>query len=71
MESAPVSFLPRGSIVEVLQSKITPQLGLLSRRVLVRHVIPEGQTGTDEIAQGWASIQSWQGYVILSPLSSL
>lgn len=65
MESAPVAFLPRGSIVEVLQSKISSQIGLLSRRVLVRHVAPESQN------TGWASIQSWQGYVILSPLSSL
>jgi len=71
MESAPVAFLARGSIVEVLQSKISPQLGLLSRRVLVRQVSSESQNGTDEIVQGWASIQSWQGYIILSPLSSL
>jgi len=71
MESAPVAFLPRGSFVEVLQSKISPQLGLLSRRVLARHVVPEIERGTKEFVQGWASIQSWQGYVILSPLSSL
>lgn len=70
MESAPVAFLPRGSLVEVLQSKISPQLGLLSRRVLVRH-IADTQSKSTEVVQGWASIQSWQGYVILSPLSSL
>lgn len=74
MESAPVIELPRGSIVEVIQSKIAPeQLGLLSRRVLVRRIIPQGQCQpvNNEVVQGWASIQSWQGYVILSPLSSL
>jgi hypothetical protein len=71
MESAPVAFLPRGSIVELLQSKIAPQLGLLSRRVLVRRVAPISLENSGEITQGWASIQSWQGYRILSPLSSL
>lgn len=69
MGSAPVAFLPLGSIVEVLQSKVSPQLGLLSRRVYVRHVT-EDQSGS-EAAQGWASIQSWHGYNILSPLKSL
>jgi hypothetical protein len=57
--------------VEVLESKVSPQLGLLSRRVLVRHVVPDSQNRSDETVQGWASIQSWQGYVILSPISSL
>lgn len=69
MGSAPVAFLPLGSIVEVLQSKVSPQLGLLSRRVYVRHVTED--QGGSEAAQGWASIQSWHGYNILSPLKSL
>lgn len=69
MGSAPVTFLPLGSIVEVLQSKISPQLGLLSRRVYVRHVTEH--QNESEAAQGWASIQSWHGYIILSPLKSL
>ncbi len=55
--------------MKLLQSKISPQLGLLSRRVHVRRVSPSN--GTCEVTQGWASIQSWQGYRILSPLSSL
>lgn len=57
--------------MEVLQAKISPQLGLLSRRVLVRRVAHSSRKRTGEITQGWASIQSWQGYRILSPLSSL
>jgi len=69
MGSAPVAFLPLGSIVEVLQSKISPQLGLLSRRVYVRHVTD--QQNESEAAHGWASIQSWHGYLILSPLKTL
>jgi hypothetical protein len=69
MDSAPVAFLPLGSIVEVLQSKVSPELGLLSRRVYVRHVT-DHQNGS-EAAQGWASIQSWHGYNILSPLKTL
>ncbi|KAL7473331.1 hypothetical protein ACHAXS_013787 [Conticribra weissflogii] len=71
MDSAPVAFLPRGSIVEVLQSRISPDLGLLSRRVLVRHVFSKRHSSSSTLTQGWASVQSWQGYVILSPLSSL
>ena len=71
IESAPLALLPRGAIVEVLESKISPQLGLLSRRVLVRHVVSHSLNKSDEFVQGWASIQSWQGYVILSPISSL
>ena len=60
--------------MEAVQSTATSPLGLLSRRILVRHVVPEGgqKEGTDQqIVQGWASIQSSQGYIILSPLSSL
>lgn len=71
MDSAPVAFLSRGSIVEVLQSRITPGLGLLSRRVLVRHVDSKQRSPSSRLIQGWASVQSWQGYVILSPLASL
>ena len=71
MESAPLSFLPRGSLVEVLQSKLSPQSSLKSRRVLVRHIISDSKKDSDAVVQGWASIQSWQGYVILSPLSSI
>jgi len=71
IDSAPVAFLPRGSIVEVLQSRITPDLGLLSRRVLVRHVVSKQRSPSSRLTQGWASVQSWQGYVILSPLASL
>ena len=82
MESTPVAFLPKGSIVEVLQSKVSASVGLRSRRVLVRHAgherraetcptVPGSSSANGSVAQGWASMQSWQGYVILSPLSSL
>ena len=64
-----MAFLPLGSIVEVLESKVSPELGLLSRRVYVRHVTDD--QSEDEAAKGWASIQSWHGYVILSPLKTL
>ena len=69
MDSAPVAFIPQGGFVEILQSKMSPHLNIQSRRVLVRHLIPQNENSV--AAQGWASIQSWEGYVILSPLSSL
>eukprot|EP00804_Cyclotella_cryptica_P008773 CCRYP_015624-RA/>CCRYP_015624-RA protein AED:0.01 eAED:0.01 QI:221/1/1/1/0.6/0.66/6/2355/3495 len=69
MDSAPVAFIPQGGIVEVLQSKISPHLNLQSRRVLVKSLVPQNDSG--ELVQGWASMQSWEGYIILSPLSSL
>ena len=69
MDSAPVAFIPQGGFVEILQSKMSPHLNIQSRRVLVKHLIPQNEKG--EAAQGWASMQSWEGYVILSPLSSL
>lgn len=71
IDSAPLALLPKGTIVEVLESKVSPKLCLLSRRVLVRRVMPDGKNASEDVVQGWASIQSWQGYVILSPISSL
>jgi len=62
MDSPPIACLPTGSVVTVLQSKVSPKYDLLSRRVYVRH---------NNNTEGWASIQSSQGYIILSPLSNL
>lgn len=62
MDSPPVACLPTGSIVEVLKGKLSPKYDLLSRRVYVRH-------GND--TEGWASVQSSQGYIILSPLAEM
>ena len=50
---------------------MTKEYGILSRRVMVRHVSRDPQTGAEVITEGWASVQSSQGYVILSPLASL
>jgi hypothetical protein len=69
MDSAPVSFIAQGGFVEVLQSKMSPHINLQSRRVFVKHLVPQNEKG--DFVQGWASLQSWDGYVILSPLSSL
>jgi hypothetical protein len=64
MDSAPVECIPAGSLVTVLKANVTPKYGLKSRRVLVRHVSPlDGK-----VSEGWASVQSAQGYTILSPL---
>lgn len=70
MDSTPVACLPMGSIVTILRSKVSQKYDLQSRRVLVRHVPPNtaAQPG-ENVTEGWASIQSSQGYVILSPLS--
>lgn len=67
MDSKPVFCLPRGSIVSVKKSSVSENYDILSRRVLVKHVSEE----TGQVVEGWASVQSSQGYVILSPLLSL
>ncbi|KAL7520416.1 hypothetical protein ACHAWX_006661 [Stephanocyclus meneghinianus] len=69
MDSAPVACIPQGGIVEVLQSKTSAHLNLQSRRVFVKSLAPQNDLG--ECVQGWASMQSREGYIILSPLSSL
>jgi hypothetical protein len=67
MDSRPLMCLPRGSIVTVLNSTISDNYDILSRRVLVKHV----SETTGAVTEGWASVQSSQGYVILSPLVSV
>ena len=72
MDSAPLACLPQGSIVTVLKAKISSNYDLLSRRVFVRFdgptkIQPYRQTATE----GWASVESSQGYVILAPLKEL
>ena len=67
MNSKAIACLPIGSIVTVLESKVSPKYDLLSRRVLVRHV----DAASNSTTEGWASLQSSQGYIILSPLSTL
>jgi hypothetical protein len=67
MDSRPVFCLPRGSIVSVLKSTVSDNYDILSRRVFVRHTSEDDGS----IIEGWASVQSSQGYVILSPLATL
>ncbi len=67
MDSKPVFCLKRGTIVSVLKSTVSEKYDIMSRRVLVKHVSQE----TGKVTEGWASMQSSQGYVILSPLVSL
>lgn len=71
MDSKALACLPKGSVVSVLRTKVSDTYDVLSRRVLVRHVTKDPGTAEDIVTEGWASIQSSQGYVILSPLSSL
>lgn len=66
MDSKPLECLPRGSIVTVLERKFTSEYDILSRRVRVRHESKQGDTV--HTTEGWASVQSSQGYVILKPL---
>jgi hypothetical protein len=67
MDSKPVFCLPRGSIVTALKSTVSDDYDILSRRILVKHLSEE----TGVVTEGWASVQSSQGYIILSPLVSL
>jgi len=70
MDSEPLVCLPTGSIVTVLSSTVSEKYDVLSRRVFVRHTEKRANE-CDVITEGWASVQSSEGYVILSPLSTL
>ena len=71
MDSKALTCLPKGSVVSILKSKVSKAYDILSRRVLVRHVRKDPHTLAETVAEGWASVQSSQGYVILSPLVSM
>ena len=71
MDSEQLVCLPTGSIVTVAESTVSDKYDILSRRVLVRHVDKDPLTGAEKVSEGWASVQSSEGYVILSPLASL
>lgn len=71
MDSMPLACLPKGSVVSVLQSKVSTRYDILARRILVRHVSKNLVTNSEIVSEGWASVQSSQGYVILSPLVAL
>mmetsp|Transcript_11499 Transcript_11499/g.25659 ORF Transcript_11499/g.25659 Transcript_11499/m.25659 type:complete len:3095 (-) Transcript_11499:90-9374(-) len=70
LDSKPLSCLPRGSVVTVMKRAFKEEYGIRSRRVLVRHV-KEDANSCSIVSEGWASVMSSQGYVILSPLVSL
>jgi Proteolysis_6 C-terminal len=70
MDSKPLHCLPKGSVVTVLKSKVS-HYNILSRRVFVRHVAKDPHSKVTTVSEGWASVQSSQGYVILSRLISL
>ena len=67
MDSAPVECISVGSLVTVVNAKVAPKYGLKSRRVLVQYMSPFNGA----VSEGWASVQSAQGYTILSPLIDL
>jgi len=54
----------------VLKSLMLDKYDILSRRVLVCHVVNNADNN-EVLTKGWASVQSSQGYVILSPLASI
>lgn len=71
MDSEQLVCLPTGSIVSVLGGTISDKYDIRSRRVLVRHNSVDAATGVTKTTEGWASLQSSEGYVILSPLSAM
>jgi hypothetical protein len=71
MDSAPVACLPMGSVVLIVESKVSTLYGILSRRVFVRHIVSNQSETLTNPVEGWASVKSSQGYVILAPLESL
>ena len=71
MDSKPLHCIPKGSVVTILKSKVSPKFDILSRRVFVQYCTNDPLTKAAKIIEGWASVQSSQGYVILSPLTVL
>ena len=71
MDSKPLYCIPKGSVVTILQSTVSPQFDILSRRVFVQYSGNDSLTNEAKLVEGWASVQSSQGYVILSPLTKL
>jgi len=67
MDSDPVACISAGNLVQVVDPTVSDEYDLLSRRVFIRHESPED----GQVVEGWASVQSTQGYVILSPLVNL
>ena len=67
ISSRPIACLPIGSIVTILESKVSSKYDIVSRRVRVRYT----NSKTNDTIEGWGSMQSSQGYVILSPLTTL
>lgn len=64
MDSEPVKCIPVGSLVTVQKSRVSFEYGLMARRVFISYVSPVD----GNVFEGWASVQSAQGYTILSPL---
>ena len=64
MDSEPVKCIPVGSLVTVQKSRVSFEYGLTARRVFIRYISP----ADGNAFEGWASVQSAQGYTILSPL---
>jgi Proteolysis_6 C-terminal/Putative zinc finger in N-recognin (UBR box) len=71
MDSEPLVCLPTGSVVTVVSSTVCDAYDILSRRVFVHHEATDPDSGLTTETEGWASVQSSEGYVILSPLASL
>ncbi len=67
LDSTPLACIPAGSIVEAKDVVVSPKYDIQTRRVFVRHISPE----TNKVVEGWASIQSTQGYKILDPVLNL
>jgi hypothetical protein len=65
LDSAPIACIPSGCIVEAVNCESEQHFDLQTRRILVRY---KSATNTVE---GWASVRSSQGYVILSPLVNI
>ena len=71
MDSDPLVCLPTGSVVKIESSTVCDTYDILSRRVFVQHEETDSSSGETKITEGWASVQSSEGYVILSPLVTL
>mmetsp|Transcript_17876 Transcript_17876/g.25261 ORF Transcript_17876/g.25261 Transcript_17876/m.25261 type:complete len:2379 (-) Transcript_17876:136-7272(-) len=68
IDSAIITQIQPGSIVTVVDAKISPKYDILSRNVKIQHRSSEFG---ENILEGWVSLFSAQGNTLLSPLTKL
>ena len=67
LDSTPVACIPAGNIVKANETAVSTKYDLQNRRIFITHISPD----SGKVVEGWASVQSTEGYIILSPVLNL